>query len=81
MLSFAASALPAEPPAPAAAEPPPFYALVGRVTAPFKAQPRDVFAVVQAGSHQFKVTVDDLIYVERVADVDVNDKARARLRL
>jgi len=52
------------------------WRLVGRVDKPFAAQSRDIFAVVQAGPHQFKVTVDDLIYVEKMHGVDINDKAR-----
>ena len=74
---FSASALPSGAPAAAAEAPPPFYAPAGRVEAPYKLQPRDVFAVVQAGTHQFKVTIDDLIYVEKLSGVDVNDKVRA----
>jgi hypothetical protein len=61
--------------APAAEEPAP-WRLVGRVDKPFTLQPKDAFAVVQAGPHQFKVTVDDLIYVEKMHGVDINDKAR-----
>jgi Ribosomal prokaryotic L21 protein len=63
--------------APAAwVEPPPLYTRVGRVEGPFTVSPRDVFAIVQAGPHQFKVTLDDVIYVEKVKGVDINDKAR-----
>jgi hypothetical protein len=54
------------------------WRLVGRVEKPFPPQSRDVFAVVQAGPHQFKVTLDDLIYVEKMHGVDINDKARPR---
>jgi hypothetical protein len=49
---------------------------VGRVEGPFTVLPRDVFAVVQAGSYQFKVTLDDLITVEKVKGVDINDKVQ-----
>lgn len=35
--------------------------------------PRDVFGVVQIRSHQFKVSPDDLIYVDKIHGVDVND--------
>jgi len=40
-----------------------------------KAEPvvEDKFAVIQIKSHQFKVTSDDKIYLERVNEVDVND--------
>jgi len=36
--------------------------------------PRNLFAVVAVGPHQFKVTTDDVIYVEKLKTVDVNDK-------
>jgi len=52
------------------------YTRVDRVEGPFTVSPRDVFAIVQAGPHQFKVTLDDVIYVEKVKGVDINDKAR-----
>jgi ribosomal protein L21 len=58
-----------------ASEPAP-WRLVGRVEQPFTLKPKDAFAVVQAGPHQFKVTIDDLIYVEKMHGVDINDKAR-----
>ena len=58
-------------------ESPACYTRVGRVEGPFAVPPQDVFAVVQAGSYQFKVTLDDLITVEKVKGVDINDKARA----
>jgi hypothetical protein len=66
--------------APEAAALPDCYALLGRLEpGPLTVKPRDVFAVVQAGSHQFKVTLDDVIYVERLARYSVNDKARRLL--
>ena len=52
------------------------YRQIGRVEGPYTIAPKDVFAVVEVGSHQFKVTVDDLIYVEKLGMLDVNDKAR-----
>ena len=61
-------------------ESPACYTRVGRVEGPFTVPPRDVFAVVQAGSYQFKVTLDDLITVEKVKGVDINDKARVHAR-
>jgi hypothetical protein len=66
--------------APDASEPAP-WRLVGRVDKPFTLKPKDSFAVVQAGPHQFKVTIDDLIYVEKMKGVDINDKARAAASL
>lgn len=35
-----------------------------------------VFGVVQIGSSQFKVSPDDLIFVEKLRDHQVNDKVR-----
>jgi large subunit ribosomal protein L21 len=70
-----ASASPAQPPALPAC----YTRLDARVEAPFQLAPRDVFAVVQAGSHQFKVTLDDLVYVERVPQLDINDTARSQV--
>lgn len=35
--------------------------------------PREVFGVVQVRSHQFKVSPDDLIYVDKIPGVEVND--------
>eukprot|EP00959_Pyramimonas_sp_CCMP1952_P299694 6268451-Pyramimonas_sp.AAC.1 len=35
---------------------------------------KEVFAVVQIGAHQHKVTTDDVIYVEKLKNVDVHDK-------
>ena len=52
------------------------YRPIGRVEGPYTIQPKDIFAVVEVGPHQFKVTVDDLIYVEKLGELDVNDKAR-----
>lgn len=34
---------------------------------------REVFGVVQVRSHQFKVSPDDLIYVDKISGVEVND--------
>ncbi|CAM6090615.1 unnamed protein product [Calypogeia fissa] len=37
-------------------------------------KPRAAFAVVQVGSHQFKVTPGDMIYTEKLKYADINDK-------
>lgn len=68
--------VPPPPPAPPteAGELPPAWRIVGRVNGPFTVPRTDVFAVVQAGSHQFKVACDDLIYVEKLRGADVHDK-------
>eukprot|EP00271_Cylindrocystis_brebissonii_P001571 TRINITY_DN11840_c0_g1_i1.p1 TRINITY_DN11840_c0_g1~~TRINITY_DN11840_c0_g1_i1.p1 ORF type:complete len:288 (+),score=47.80 TRINITY_DN11840_c0_g1_i1:693-1556(+) len=51
------------------------YGVVGRLEAPLaKVHPKSVFAVVQVGSHQFKVTPGDAIYVEKLLFAEVNDK-------
>jgi large subunit ribosomal protein L21 len=36
-------------------------------------RPKDVFGVVEVRSHQFKVSPDDLIFVDKIKDVEVND--------
>lgn len=56
------------------------YKVIGRVEdgKAYEVPRKDVFAVVEVGPHQFKVTTDDLIYVEKLGDVDINDKARSR---
>ena len=40
----------------------------------YTVQPKAVFAVVEVGGTQYKVTPGDVIIVEKLADVDVNDK-------
>lgn len=54
------------------------YKVIGRLELgkPYQVVAKDLFAVVEVGPHQFKVTTDDLIYVEKLGDVDINDKAR-----
>lgn len=58
-------------PAPAV---PAMYTVAGRVTGEYGVQPKRVFAVVEVGGTQFKVTPDDVIVTERLRGVDVNDK-------
>ena len=41
-----------------------------------RGEPGSAFAIVEVGAQQFKVTPDDLIYVERLQGVDVNDLVR-----
>ena len=82
--SFASSAVPQQAEAavavdsPAAAatalEQPPMYGVVGRVSGQYSVQPKRVFAVVEVGGTQFKVTPDDVIVTERLRGVDVDDK-------
>lgn len=54
------------------------YKVIGRLELgkAFQVAKKDLFAVVEVGPHQFKVTTDDLIYVEKLGDVDINDKVR-----
>jgi large subunit ribosomal protein L21 len=63
------------PAAPAAGPPPPavFTRLEARVAGPHRPAARRVFAVVEVGGTQFKVTPDDLIVTEKLAGVDVHD--------
>ncbi|PRW61400.1 Ribosomal L21 [Chlorella sorokiniana] len=68
----------AEPPAAAAAaELPPVYTPLGQTVGEgYSVQPKQVFAVVEVGGTQYKVTPDDVIVVEKLGDVDVNEKLR-----
>lgn len=50
------------------------YERLGTVEGKYQVKPQAVFAVVEVGGTQYKVTPDDLIYTERLAGVDVNDK-------
>ena len=38
-----------------------------------RGEPGSAFAIVEVGAQQFKVTPDDIIYVEKLQGVDVND--------
>lgn len=53
---------------------PPQYRRIGKVTAPYTVTPQQLFAVVEVGGTQYKVTPDDLIYSEKLGGVDVNDR-------
>ena len=50
------------------------YNYTGRVAEPYAVASKPVFAVVEIGPTQFKVTPDDLVYSEKLKDVDVGDK-------
>lgn len=52
---------------------PPQYSVVGRVASQYSVAPKRVFAVVEVGGCQFKVTPDDVIVTEKLRGVDVND--------
>eukprot|EP00887_Chlorella_sp_A99_P002548 scaffold6.g2548.t1 len=65
--------------APTAAEaaPPSVYArLPDRVAGPYTVAPKAVFAVVELGGTQYKVTPDDVVVTEKLAGLDVNDRVR-----
>jgi ribosomal protein L21 len=44
-----------------------------RITGRYDVQPQPIFAVVEVGGTQHKVTADDLVITERLEGVDVND--------
>eukprot|EP00878_Enallax_costatus_P008902 GHUV01009306.1.p1 GENE.GHUV01009306.1~~GHUV01009306.1.p1 ORF type:complete len:325 (+),score=85.82 GHUV01009306.1:256-1230(+) len=46
---------------------------IGKLTAPYAITQQAAFAVVETGGTQFKVTTDDVIYHNKIADVMVND--------
>lgn len=50
------------------------YTFVARITTSYSVRRKPVFAVVELGPTQFKVTPDDLVYSERLKGVDVGDK-------
>ncbi|KAL4423673.1 hypothetical protein ABPG75_000974 [Micractinium tetrahymenae] len=73
----AAAVAAAEPAAAAAAEPalPDIYVRLGQpIAEQYRVQPKRVFAVVEVGGTQYKVTPNDTIVVEKLAGVDVNDR-------
>ena len=59
-----------------AAEKPPQYVKSGRLDARHFPHRLPVFAVVEVGPTQYKVSADDLIYAEKLKDVDVNDTVK-----
>lgn len=73
----AAAAAAAEPAAAATAQPalPEVYVRLDQpVTEQYSVQPKRVFAVVEVGGTQYKVTPNDTIVVEKLGGVDVNDR-------
>ncbi|MEW5309233.1 MAG: hypothetical protein WDW38_001134 [Sanguina aurantia] len=52
---------------------PDLFSVVGSITAPYNLRPEKVFAVVELGGTQFKVTTDDVIFVNQLPGMDVND--------
>ena len=73
----AGAAAAAAPASPAALQHPPVYErLPGRVDGRYAVPPKRVFAVVEVGGTQLKVTPNDVVVVEKLGDVDVNDTLR-----
>ncbi|KAK9811176.1 hypothetical protein WJX73_008472 [Symbiochloris irregularis] len=50
------------------------YSKAGRVDGPYTLKRTPVFAVVEIGPTQYKVSADDLVYAEKLKGVTVNDK-------
>jgi large subunit ribosomal protein L21 len=47
---------------------------LGKISGPYKIEHKPVFAVVEVGGTQYKVTPDDVIITEKLDGVDVSDK-------
>lgn len=60
------------PPVPTAPKPEE-YRKSGRVTGPYRLELQPIFAAVEIAGTQFKVTVDDVIFVNQLHGCDVND--------
>ena len=52
----------------------PAYSPVGRISGPYLVPRQPVFAIVELGPTQYKVSPDDLVYTEKLKGVDVNEK-------
>ena len=50
------------------------YSYSGRLTEQYDVKRKPVFAVVELGPTQFKVTPDDLVYSEKLKGVDIGDQ-------
>lgn len=50
------------------------YNKVGHIDSRYFPSRPPVFAVVEIGPTQFKVSADDLVYAEKLKEVDINDK-------
>ncbi|KAK9908800.1 hypothetical protein WJX75_003070 [Coccomyxa subellipsoidea] len=51
-------------------------ARIGKVLGPYEVPRKPVFAVVELGPTQFKVSPGDIVVSEKIRDVDVNDKVK-----
>ena len=60
------------PPVPQAPKPDE-YLRVGRVTGPYRLELQPLFAAVEIAGTQFKVTVDDIIFINQLPGCDIND--------
>lgn len=56
--------------------PPPYMRTDKVIDAPYKIQPKRVFAVVDVGGTQYKVTPDDVVVTEKLSGLDINDIIR-----
>lgn len=74
----AAAAGPCAVPAAAAQLPDVYVPLDSPITEKYSVAPKRVFAVVEVGGTQYKVTPNDVIVVEKLAGVDVNDRLQLR---
>lgn len=54
--------------------PPVYHRLDDPITGPYKVPQKAVFAVVELGGTQYKVTPDDLVICEKLSGLDINDK-------
>lgn len=50
------------------------YRRLAKINEKYRVLEKDVFAVVEVGATQFKVTPEDLIYTQKLKGMDVNDK-------
>ncbi|CAK0747858.1 hypothetical protein CVIRNUC_001795 [Coccomyxa viridis] len=54
------------------------YEEIGRITGQYSIPRKQVFAVVELGATQFKVSPGDLLVTEKLRNVDVNDRISIR---
>lgn len=52
---------------------PALYRRIGRITGAYQLELEPIFGVVEIGGTQFKVTTDDIIFVNQLTDVDINE--------
>ncbi|CAG9463984.1 unnamed protein product [Pedinophyceae sp. YPF-701] len=52
--------------------------VTGRVDGQYEVAKQQCFAIVEIGSHQYKVTADDVVYSLYIPGLDVNDKVNLK---